>query len=308
MNRLEAMTVFVTAMEDGSLSAAGRRLNMPLPTVSRKLSDLEAHLGVRLLIRSPRKLTLTEAGRDYLAACRDILDRVSEAELVATGSYAKARGQLVVAAPVVFGRLHVVPTIADFVAQFSDVDVRLVLGDRYVNLVEENVDVAIRIGDLPDSSLVATTLGTITKVVCASPAYLAQHGTPTVPADLGQHRCVKFENVRSSSEWLFPGPRGTASVSVRSRLTVNSADAALAACAAGVGITRVLSYQAAEAFRQGTLVRLLADHEPEAMPVRLVHVGQGRLPMKSRAFLDFVAPRLREVLRALSSVAGASTG
>jgi DNA-binding transcriptional LysR family regulator len=178
MDRLDAMSVFAAIVDGGSLSAAGRRLNVPLATVSRKLADLEAHLKTRLITRSTRRLVLTDAGRDYLDACRQILEQVEAAERAASGAYAKIKGQLVVAAPIVFGRLHMVPVAAAFLEAHPEVDIQLRLGDRNVNLIEEHVDLALRIGALPDSNLVATQVGTIRRVVCASPAYLERFGTP----------------------------------------------------------------------------------------------------------------------------------
>jgi DNA-binding transcriptional LysR family regulator len=296
VDRLDAMSVFVAVVDAGSLSRAGRRLNAPLATVSRKLRDLEAHLKTRLLTRSTRQLALTDAGRDYLAACRQILEQIEEAERAASGAYANAKGELVVAAPLVFGRLHVVPLVAEFLETYPDVDVRLLLGDRNVNLLEEHVDVALRVGVLPDSGLVAAQLGGIRLVTCASPSYLARFAAPATPADLATHRCVTFAGLMPATSWTFDGSQHPECVSVRSRLSVNSADAAIAAAVAGAGITRVLSYQVAEALRDGALVRLLSGHEPAPVPVSLVHAGQGRLPMKSRAFLDFAAPRLRRLL------------
>jgi DNA-binding transcriptional LysR family regulator len=294
MDRFEAMAVFVAAVEGGSLSAAGRRLNMPLATVSRKISDLEAHLKTRLLNRSTRQLILTEAGRDYLSACREILERIDEAELTASGAYANARGQLVIAAPLVLGRLHLIPVIAEFIDAYPDVDVRLFLGDRNVNLLEEHIDLALRVGVLPDSSLIATQLGSIHHMVCASPTYLERFGTPLVPDDLKSHRCLTFEGITPSTEWAF-GP-AREKVPIKSRLVVNTAEAAISAAVEGAGVTRVLSYQVASAIAEGKLVRLLSDHEPTAIPVSLIYVGGGRLPMKSRAFIDFAVPRLRSVL------------
>jgi len=293
MDRLDAMNVFAAIADAGSLSAAGRRLRLPLATVSRKLSDLEAHLKTRLLLRSTRRLTLTEAGRDYLAACREILERVEEAERGASGAYAAARGELVVAAPVVFGRLHIVPVLSDFLAQFGEVSARLVLGDRNVNLLEDHIDVALRIGALADSTLVATRLGEIRRVVCASPDYLARCGTPATPADLLAHDAVTFEGLMPSSAWALAGDDR---VPVRTRLSVSTADAAIAAAQLGLGLTSVLSYQVAEALADGRLVRVLQAFEGPPVPVHLVHAGQGRLPMRLRAFLDFAAPRLRERL------------
>lgn len=293
MDRLDAMTVFAAIATSGSLSAASRQLGMPLASVSRKLADLETHLKTRLITRSTRKLLLTDAGHDYLQACRQILEQVDEAERAATGAYAAAQGELVIAAPIVFGRLHLVPVLVTFLAQFPDVDVRLLLGDRNLNLLEAQVDLALRIGDLPDSSLIATALGDVTRVVCASPAYLAQRGTPQAPADLARHSCISFEALTAAHAWTFPaaGP-----VRLRSRLTVTTADAAIAAAVAGVGVTRVLSYQVADALRDGQLVRLLQHDEPPAAPVSLLRPGQGRLPMKARAFIDHAVPVLRSRL------------
>jgi DNA-binding transcriptional LysR family regulator len=294
MDRLEAMKVFVKVADAGSLSAAGRALSMPLATVSRKLSDLEAHLKTRLITRSTRQLTLTDAGRDYLSACRQILDQVDEAEQGAAGAYANAKGQLAIAAPLVFGRMHVVPLVGEFLAAYPDVDVRVSLGDRYANLLEEHLDVAVRVGVLPDSGLIATQVGEIRRVVCASPAYLARFAAPTSLADLGRHDCVTFEGLESASAWTFDERK----VSIRSRFSVTTADAAIQAAIAGVGITRVLSYQVADALRDRLLVRLLAQHESEPVPVNLVYPGQRRLPMKTRAFIDFAVPRLRKLLAA----------
>ena len=270
-----------------------------MATVSRELSDLETHLKTRLITRSTRKLDLTDAGRDYLAACRQILEQVDEAERAASGAYANARGELVIAAPIVFGRLHVVLVVGLFLEQYPDVDVRLRLGDRNVNLVEERVDLAVRIGELPDSSLVATPVGAIRRVVCASPGYLARFGTPRSPDDLKAHRCVTFDSLMSPNAWSFPGAQGSQRVSIHSRLTVTTADAAIAAALAGLGVTRVLSYQVADALRDGRLVCLLAAHEPPAVPVSLVYAGQGRLPKKTRAFIDFAASLLRADMKAL---------
>lgn len=293
MDRLDAMTVFAAIVDSGSLSAAGRRLGTPLATISRKLSDLEAYLKMQLVARSTRQMVLTDAGRDYLAACREILKQVDEAEHAASGTYAQARGELVVAAPIVFGRLHVVPVVAAFLQQYPDVDVRLLLADRNVNLLEEHVDVALRIGELPDSSFVAKRLGSVRRVACASPEYLAEFGTPREPKDLSAHRCVTFEGLMSPSQWTFDDGNGPVRVRVRSRLSVTTADAAITGAQAGLGVTRVLSYQVADALNQSLLVRVLREYEPPAVPVSLVYAGLGRLLMKTRAFIDFAAVELR---------------
>jgi DNA-binding transcriptional LysR family regulator len=296
MDRLEAMSVFAAIVDGGSLSAAGRRLDIPLATVSRKLADLEAHLKTRLITRSTRKLVLTDAGRDYLAACRQILDQVEEAERAAAGAYANVKGQLVIAAPIVFGRLHVVPVAAEFLESHPAVDVQLRLSDLNANLIEEHVDVALRIGVLPDSNLVAVPVGGIRRVVCASPAYLERFGTPKTLDDLAAHRCITFEGLDAVGRWSFEAGGKKRQVPVHSRMAVTTADAAIAAATLGLGLTRVLSYQAADAVREGRLVRLLANHEPTSVPVSLVYPGQRHLPMKTRAFIDFAVMRIRERL------------
>ncbi len=302
MDRLDAMSVFAAIVDGGSLSAAGRRLNVPLATVSRKLADLEAHLKTRLITRTTRRLQLTEAGRDYLEACRQILEQVEEAELAAAGAYADVKGRLVVAAPVVFGRLHVVPVAAAFLELHPEVDIQLRLGDRNVNLIEEHVDVALRIGTLPDSHLVATQVASVRRLICASPDYLERFGSPRSLDDLAAHRCITFDGLDAASAWTFAGDEGgKRQVPVRSRLTVSTADAAIAAATLGLGLTRVLSYQVADALRDGRLVRVLIDEEPAAVPASLIYPGQGRLPMKTRAFIDFAVGRLRDRLSALDA-------
>ncbi|RWO00780.1 LysR family transcriptional regulator [Mesorhizobium sp.] len=296
MDRLEAMSLFVAAAEAGSLSAAGRRFGIPLATVSRKVSDLERHLKTRLLNRSTRQLTLTDTGHAYLAACRRILDEVGEAERTAAGEYSAPTGELIITAPIVFGRLHVLPVVTGFLAAYPDVAIRLMLADRITQLTEEHIDLAVRIGQLPDSSLVATRIGSIRRVVCASPAYLAEHGTPEAPKDLAAHNCVTFEGLTAPAAWTFATGKTDLTVPIRSRLRVNTAEAAIDAAIAGIGLTRVLSYQIAAAVRSGTLRTMLEAFEPQPWPVSLVHAGNGLLPVKLRAFLDFAAPRLKKRL------------
>jgi DNA-binding transcriptional LysR family regulator len=293
MDRLEAMSIVVAAVEAGSLSAAGRRLGIPLATVSRKVSELEAHLKTRLFNRSSRKLELTDAGQSYVEACRRILGDVGEAERDAAGEYSAPKGDLIVTAPIVFGRLHVLPVVLAFLETFPDVDVRLVLADRWINLLEDHVDLAVRIGVLPDSSLVATRIGAIRSVLCASPAYLAARGTPKTLGELGAHDCITFEGLASPHAWVFKTAKAETAVPVHSRLAVNTAEAAIDAAIAGVGIARVLSYQIADAVAAGTLSIMLEKFEPAPSPVNLVHAGQARLPLKLRAFMDFAAPRLK---------------
>ncbi len=285
--------MLVTAADAGSLSAASRRLGRPLTTVSRRISALEAHLGTRLLNRSSRRLTLTDAGRSYVAACKRILDDVKDAERAAAGEYSAPRGELTITAPIVFGRLHVLPVVTEFLKAYPEIDIRMVLADRVVNLFEDHVDLAVRIGDLPDSGLVATRVGAIRRVVCASPAYFSLRGTPRRPGELGAHDCVTFEGLMVPEAWTFAIGRSLASVPIHSRLGVNTAEAAVDAAIAGVGIARVLSYQIAAATRAGTLAIALREFEPAPWPVSLVYGGGRPVPLKLRAFLDFAAPRLK---------------
>jgi DNA-binding transcriptional LysR family regulator len=293
MDRLEAMSILLAVVEAGSLSAAARRRGIPLATVSRKVSDLETHLRTRLLNRSSRRITLTDAGRSYVAACKGILEGVEEAERSASGEYRTPKGDLTITAPMVFGRVHVLPIVVEFLAAYPEIDVRIMLADRVANILEEDVDLAVRIGDLSDSSLVATRVGSIRRVVCGSPAYFAERGMPTSPSELGKHDCITFEGLTSPRAWTFTKGRSEVSVAIHSRLIVNTAEAAIDAAVAGIGVTRVLSYQIANAVRAGRIAVALQEFEPAPWPVSLVHAGQGLLPLKLRAFLDFAAPRLK---------------
>lgn len=293
MNRLESMSVLLAVVDAGSLSAASRELGMPLATVSRRVSDLEAALKTRLLIRSTRRLTLTESGRGYVEACRRILQDVSEAERAAAGEYSAPRGELVVTAPVVFGRVQVLPVLSEFLHAYPEVNVRLALGDRIVNLLEDHVDLALRIGELPDSGLVASNLGSVRRVLCASPKYLSRKGTPDRLADLAGHDCVSFELFAPGDFWRFQDHGTEVLIPVHPRLTVSTAEAAIDAAVAGLGITCVLSYQVEAALRAGQLALTLETFEPRPLPVNFLYASQGRLPLKLRALLDFAIPRLR---------------
>ena len=296
MDRLAAMSVFVAVVEASSFSGAARHLRMPVPTVSRKVSELEAQLAARLLTRSTRQLALTEAGTAYLAACKRILEDVAAAERGASGEYQAPRGELAITAPIVFGRLHVVPIVAEFLQLYPEVNVQLTLVDRSLHLLDEHLDLAVRVGELPDSTLVAARVGLLRKVVCASPDYLAKHGTPRTPPELANHECVSFSGLTGPEGWSFGTDRDEKPIRIRSRLAVNTAEAALDAAIAGVGLTRVLSYQAAAAAKAGTLVIVLRKYEPAPLPVSLVYSRQPLLPKKLRVFLDLAAPRLKAQL------------
>lgn len=297
MDRLEAMEVLLQVVAQRNLSAAGRKLGVPLTTISRKIADLEGHLGARLLVRSNRHVTLTEAGQAYVAACKRILADVTEAEQAVSGAFSAARGDLDITAPLVFGRLHVLPVVTEFLQAYPDIDIRLTLADRLLHMQDDHVDLAFRIGALRDSNLMARKVGEVRRVVCASPNYLAQHDRPVVPEDLAQHPCISFTGLGSPDRWDFMSDGLPQSVRVRSRLAVNSAEAAIDAAIAGLGVTRVLSYQMAAAQRAGQLEVVLQAHEPQAVPVSLVYDGQGALPLKLRAFLDFAAQHLKSRLQ-----------
>ncbi|MBS0447649.1 MAG: LysR family transcriptional regulator [Proteobacteria bacterium] len=303
MDRLEAMSMLVAVTERGSLSAAGRALQVPLATLSRKISDLEALLGTRLLIRTTRKLTLTDAGIAYVAAARRILEEVEEVEREAAGEFTAPKGELVVTAPNMFGRLHVLPVVADFLATFPEISIRLLLADRNVDLIGDHVDMAVRIGKLHDSSMVATQIGVMRTVTCASPTLLAGRGKPRTPNDLIRLPCVAVDTPMPSPSWRFRNPRSGAvmDVSIQPRLTVTTAEVAAQAAVCRVGVVRLLHYQAAEAVKRGELQIFFEEYEPEPAPVHLVHVTRRQMPLKMRRFLDFATPRLKEVLRGISS-------
>lgn len=289
MDRLDSMSVFVSVVSHGSFSAASRELRMPLPTVSRKVAELESHLGTKLLVRSTRKLVLTQAGQSYLIASKRIIEDVAEAERTASGQYRAPRGELVLSAPVVFGRLHVLPVVTEFLRVHPEVDVRLILADRPLNLLDDHLDIAVRIG-APDAHLVAVRLGQIRNVICASPGYLKEHGTPNSPDQLTSHHCVTFAGIAGSDSWTF---RAGKAVRIRSRLIVNTAEAAIDGALAGLGLTRVLSYQIADAVKERKLVTVLEQYEPPPSPVSVIYLPEMRLTAKVRAFIDFATPKLR---------------
>ena len=303
MDRLQSMSLLLAVVEAGSLSGAARKVGVPLATVSRKISDLEQHLKARLLNRTTRRIALTDAGRSYVAACRRILADLGEAERAASGEYSAAKGEIVIAAPIVFGRLHLLPVVTEFLAAYPDIDITLQLSDSVAHLLDEHIDVGVRIGALPDSALIAIRLGVIRHVVCASPDALARFGVPKKPQALAHLPCVNFARLSSADRWLFRTGRQVTEVAIRARLQVNTAEAAVDAAIAGIGFARVLSYQAAAAQRSAALKFVLEAFEPEPWPVHLVYPGQGQLPIKLRAFLDFAAPRLRSRLSATRSSA-----
>lgn len=289
MDRLEAMTTLLTIVDTGSFSAASRKLRTPLTTVSRRVADLETHLRTKLLHRTTRRVTLTDAGVPYVAACRRMFEQLDEAERAAGGEYQAARGALTITAPLVFGRLHLVPVAAGFMAAYPEITVNLRLSDRVLDLQDEHIDVAIRIGNLSDSALLARRIGSVRRLVCASPDYLARRGEPLHPGDLVDHDCVAFRGLDEPGFWSFGHER----VPIRARMILDAMEPAIDAGIAGIGIIRAFCYHVAPALRAGTLRALLREHTPAGLPVHLVYPGGEMMPLKLRAFLDYCAPRLQ---------------
>jgi DNA-binding transcriptional LysR family regulator len=294
MDRFDAMSVLLAAVEAGSLSKASRDLQLPLTTISRKVAELEAHLKATLLIRSAKGLELTPAGRSYVTAAKSIMEQLTEAERAASGEYTEPKGDLVVTAPIMFGRLHVLPIVTNFLEAYPEVSVGLVMTDHVAHFLEDQIDVAFRVGPLPDSNLISTSLGTVRHVICASPDYLAANGIPVTPDDLRKHRVVSFQSTSALSTWSFESGGDEIRATFRSRLAVNTIDAAIDAALSGAGLVRAVSYQIADHVRAGRLTTILEAFEPKARPVHLVYGAQGRLPLKLRAFIDFTVPRMRD--------------
>ena len=303
MDRIESVAIFVEVAERRSFAAAARRLARSAAAVTRAVGELGTRLGVRLLNRTTRAVSLTEAGDRFLAGARRVLADFEEIERAAAGEGAAPRGELRITAPILFGRLHALPIVTEFLDRFAEVSVALSLIDRPVDLVEEGLDVAVRIGALAESSAVATRVGTVRRIVVASPGYVTQHGTPLSPGDLGAHAVIAFSG--GADHWVFRNEQRETSIAIRPRLAVTTAAAALDAVGAGFGIARVLSYQAAADISRGSLLRLLAPYEGDELPIHLLYPGGRHPPPKLRAFLDFAKPRLRRrcqaVARAISS-------
>jgi DNA-binding transcriptional LysR family regulator len=304
VDRFEAMVAFMATVDRGGFSAAARHLGRSPASITRAIAFLEQRTGAQLLRRTTRSMKLTDAGHRYLAACRRILGDLAAAERVAEEELA-LRGVLTVTAPAMFGRLYVRPLVDAFLDAHRDVQVRFLLLDRIVNLVDEGVDVAVRIGHLPDSGLVAVKAGQVERIACASPSYLARRGSPRVPSDLAAHDCIAFSQVTATDVWTFGAGAGKGrarQVKVRPRLVVNSTETAIASALEGRGVTRVLSYQIERELRDGRLVRLLAAYEPDPLPVHLVHPAADVPAAKARAFVDIAVPELREVLERIAAL------
>lgn len=298
MDRLDALRALVLAVDRGSLSAAGQALQRSPASITRAIDALEARVGAPLLRRTTRALRLTEAGERYLPVARRVLADLDEAEASTHAAAAEPHGLLSLTAPIAFGSLLVRPVVDDFLARYPHVRARLLLLDRIVSVVEEGIDVAVRIGHLADSALVATAVGSVRRVVVASPSYLRRHGRPRSPADLASHRVVATTSVTPHDAWTFAGGEGGRALRVKVDpiLSVNVVDAAIRSTLSGVGVTCALSYQVAEPLASGALVRLLPAFEPPPVPVHIVRPASSARTTKVRAFVDLATARLREAL------------
>lgn len=292
MDRLRAMDTFVRIVESGSLTAAADALDVSGPSVVRLLAALERALDVRLLNRTTRRIALTDEGRDYYERCKRILAEVEDAEAAAANRRGAPRGLLRVTAPVPFGRMHVAPLAADFVRRHPGVTIDFLLVDRVVNLLEEGLDLGVRIAALADSALVAVPLGEVRRVVCASPDYLARAGTPRDPRELRAHACLRFAGLGSTDEWTFHEAGRRIGVRVGGPLSGNQAEPLVEACAAGLGVGMFLSYQVAPLVAAGRLKLLLADWCPPPVPVNAVYPHAKLLPARTRLFVDWLRARL----------------
>ncbi|QGY81983.1 LysR family transcriptional regulator [Sphingorhabdus lacus] len=292
MAKLEAMHTFVKVAETSSFAEAARQLHMSPPAVTRAVSALEEQIGTRLFTRTTRVVRLTEAGNRYFEDCRKILADVEEAEAAASGSYARPTGVLHVTASVLFGQQFLLPILTEFLGENPDVTVRSLFVDRVVNLVDEGIDVAIRIGHLPDSSQSAVRVGKVRQVVCGAPSYFADHGIPQQPADLARHRMIAGTSSFSSLDWFF-GQDQKHKVHITPRLFCNTYDSVIRATLEGWGLSRVLSYQIGEHLVEGRLQTVLSDFEQDPLPIHIVHPEGRRASAKVRAFIDLAVDRLR---------------
>jgi DNA-binding transcriptional LysR family regulator len=296
MDRLESMRLFVAVAEQQSFAAAARRLGQSAARVTRAVAALEQHLGVRLLHRTTRAVRLSEAGSAYLASAKQILSAIEEADAQAGSAQRDPTGQLTITAPLLFGRLHVAPVLIGFMKRYPRVSVRALFGDQVIDLVEQQVDVAVRIAELADSTLHVRRVGSVRRVVCASPAYLRAAGTPRHPRELKGHQTIAFSELGQRRAWTFAAEGKREHIEPPARLWVNASDTAIAASVAGLGLCRVLSYQVASAVAAKQLTIVLAAHELPAVPVQVVHVEGRQAPARVRAFVDYAVKALRASL------------
>jgi len=294
MDRFHLINVFVAVVDTNGFAGAARKLNMSPPAVTRAINELEAHLGLRLLTRTTRTVRVTDAGDRYVQDCRRILAELVEADESVSGMHKSPRGRLTVTAPVLFGGIHVTPIVTEYLTRYPEVSASCLFLDRVVNLLDEGVDVAVRIGELPDSSMQAIRVGQVRRVICAAPSYLAAHGIPTTPEDLHAHTIISASSVTPNPEWKLVEKGEPRVVRLKARMITTTNDSAVAAAVAGFGLTRLLSYQVAEHLRAGRLKTVLPEFEPVALPVHVLHREGRHAPQRVRAFLDLAIERLRQ--------------
>jgi DNA-binding transcriptional LysR family regulator len=299
MDKLRAMETFTRIVDGGSLTAAAEALATSLPSVVRTLAALERQLDVRLLNRTTRRLALTDEGREYYERCKRVLAEVEDADAALSARRVMPKGRLRVTAPVMYGRLHVAPVTAEFIVKYPAVQADLLLLDRVVDLVDEGIDIGVRIGRLPDSSLVAAAVGQTRRVTCASPAYLERAGAPNSPADLARHRCISFSGVSPGNRWTFGKDGGPSEVTVTPALASNQFDVALDACVHGIGLGQFLCYQVQALLDGGQLTRVLLDFEPPPVPIHVIFPHARLLSANVRAFVDWTVPRLQARMPAI---------
>ena len=294
MDRLHAMAIFVAVVDEGGFAAAARKLQLSPPVATRAVTELEEVMGVRLLTRTTRVVRVTEVGARYALDCRRILADVTETEEAATGSHGAVRGRLVVTSSTMFGRMRVVPIVTEYLRRYPDTEVECRFLDRVVNMVDEGVDVSIRIGTLQDSGYHALRVGQVRRVVCASPAYLAKHGPPRSVTDLPEHVVIMANGITPSVDWRFTAGEQTTVIRVHPRLNVSSNDAAIDAALDGFGITRVASYMVADHLTSGRLVEVLREQEVLPLPIHVMHHEGRHAARKVRAFVDLASQTLRD--------------
>lgn len=294
MDRFHLIKVFVAVVDTNGFAGAARKLNMSPPAVTRAINELEAHLGLRLLTRTTRTVRVTDAGERYVQDCKRILAEMLEADESVSGMHSSPKGRLTITAPVLFGGTYVTPVVTEYLTRYPDVSASCLFLDRIVNLLDEGVDVAVRIGELPDSTMQAIRVGQVRRVICASPGYLATHGIPTSPDDLHAHTIVSASSVTPNPDWKLVERGVPRNIRLQARMVTTTNDSAIVAAIGGFGLTRLLSYQVTKHLRSGKLKTVLPDFEPAALPVHVVHREGRQVPQRVRAFLDLAIERLRQ--------------
>lgn len=302
MDRLEAMRVFVEVVDQRGFSAASRTLRLPLSTVSRKIGELENDIGAQLLVRTTRRVEVTDSGWQYYQDALSILEAVEDQERRATGEFQQPKGHLVITSPTMFGRRIMLPIAIDFMRLHGDITVRLQFSNAVFDLMSEHIDLGIRIGRLADSSLIAKQAGVVREIVCADPDYLVTHGRPVTPADIAAHQCITYSRSDAPKEWEFRSPDGRRlRTPVKGALALNSVEGVVSAAKFGAGLAMVYAYQAAREIADRELEVVLREYEIEPLPVSFIYPRGRLIPQKARAFIDFALPRLKNNLDAIAA-------